>query len=84
MTQARSVPDGRRARVVPMAQEATQEEVLEAARSLGGEFTREDVADKLDVEVSAMQPSWKAAKQAGRLEKVREEGGKRHFRLIDH
>jgi hypothetical protein len=67
-----------------MAQEATQEEVLEAARSLGDEFTREDVADKLGVEVSAMQPSWKAAKQAARLEKVREEGGKRYFRLGDH
>jgi hypothetical protein len=67
-----------------MAQEATQEEVLEAARSLGDEFTRKDVADKLGTEVSAMQPSWKAAKQAGRLKKVRDEGGTRHFRLVDH
>lgn len=68
-----------------MAEEATQEQVLEAARSLGqDEFTRQDVADELGTEVSAMQPSWKAAKQAGRLEKVREEGGKRHFRLVDH
>lgn len=66
-----------------MADEATQEQVLEAARSLErDEFTRQDVADKLDTDVSAMQPSWKAAKQAGRLEKVREEGGKRHFRLV--
>jgi hypothetical protein len=67
-----------------MAKEATQEQVLEAARSLDrDEFTREDVADELGIEVSAMQPSWKAAKQAGRLEKVREEGGKRHFRLVN-
>ena len=67
-----------------MAQEATQEQVLEAARSLDqDEFTRRDVADKLGTEISAMQPSWKAAKQAGRLEKVREEGGQRHFRLVD-
>jgi hypothetical protein len=67
-----------------MAKEATQEQVLEAARSLDrDEFTREDVADVLGTEVSAMQPSWKAAKQAGRLEKVREEGGKRHFRLVN-
>lgn len=66
-----------------MAQDATQEQVLEAARSLGrDEFTRQDVADELDTDVAAMQPGWKAAKQAGRLEKVHEEGGKRHFRLV--
>ncbi len=70
--------------MVPMAQDATQDQVLEAARSLGrDEFTRQDVADQLDTDVSAMQPSWKAAKQAGLLEKVREEGGKRHFRLVN-
>ena len=68
-----------------MAQAATQEQVLEAARSLGrDEFTRKDVADALGTEVSAMQPGWKAAKQAGRFEKARDEGGKRHFRLVDH
>ena len=67
-----------------MAKEATQEQVLEAARSLDrDEFTREDVAEELGTEVSAMKPSWKAAKQAGRLEKVRDEGGKRHFRLVN-
>ncbi len=67
-----------------MAKEATQEQVLEAARSLDrDEFTREDVAEELGTEVSAMKPGWKAAKQAGRLEKVREEGGKRHFRLVN-
>ena len=67
-----------------MPQEATEEQVLAAARSLDrDEFTREDVAEELGTEVSAMQPGWKAAKQAGRLEKVREEGGKRHFRLVN-
>lgn len=66
-----------------MAQEANQEQVLEAARSLGrDEFTRQEVADELGTDVSSMRASWKAAKQAGRLEKVREEGGKRHFRLV--
>lgn len=68
-----------------MAQSATQEQVLEAARSLGREeFTREDIAEKLGTEVSAMRPSWKAAKEAGKVEKVRNEGGKRYFRLVDH
>ena len=65
-----------------MTEEATQDQVLEAARSLDqDEFTRQDVADKLDSEISAMQPSWKAAKQAGKLEKASDDGGKRRFRL---
>jgi len=66
----------------PMAQPATQEQVLEAARSLDrDEFTRDDVAEKLGLEISEMQPSWKAAKEAGQLQKV--EGGERLFRLRD-
>ncbi len=65
-----------------IAKEATQEQVLEAARSLDGdEFTREDVAEKLGQEISAMQPSWKAAKEAGKLVKVDAE--KRVFKLAD-
>ena len=68
-----------------MAEETTQEEVLAAARALGrDEFTREDVAEKLGTEVSTMQPGWKAAKQADRLEKVREADGKNYFRLAGH
>ena len=67
-----------------MAEEATQEQVLEAARSLDqDEFTRDDVAEKLGLEISEMQPSWKAAKEAGRFEKVPNESGKRLFRLAD-
>ena len=74
-----------RASLCEMAEDATQEQVLEAARSLDGdEFTREDVAEKLGTEVSAMRPGWKAAKQANRLEKVREDGDKRFFRLVEN
>ena len=59
-----------------MAQEVTQEQVLEAARSLDRDegFTREDVAKKLGVEISAMQPSWKAAKEADQLRKISSQG----------
>ena len=65
--------------------ETTQAQVLDAARSLGREeFTREDIAEKLGTEVSVMRPGWKAAKEAGKVEKVRNEGGKRYFRLADH
>jgi hypothetical protein len=67
-----------------VAQDATQEQVLQAARSLGSEeFTRQDVAEKLGLEVAAMRPGWKAAKEAGRLQKVRSQGDKRLFRLAD-
>jgi hypothetical protein len=64
-----------------MSQTATEDQVIEAARSVGSEFTREDVAKKLDVEVSEMRPSWKALKESNRLKKVRTEGGKRYFSL---
>ena len=62
-----------------MANDSTQDQVLEAARSLGPEFTREDVAKKLGVEVKAMRPSWKAAKESGDLEQVRNDDGQRYF-----
>ena len=64
-----------------MAQSATEEQVLEAARSIDGEFTRDDVAKKLGMEVSEMQPSWKAAKESGKFEKVSSGGGKGTFTL---
>ena len=58
--------------------------MLEAARSLDGDqFTREDVAEKLGLEISEMQPSWKAAKEAGKLVKVESEEDKRVFKLAD-
>ncbi len=66
-----------------MPQEATQEQVLEAARSLDRDegFTREDVAVQLGLEISEMRPSWKAAKEAGHIQQISNEGGKRLFRL---
>jgi hypothetical protein len=70
----RPYPDG-------MAEAPTQDQVIEAARSVGSEFTREDVAEKLGVEVSEMRPSWKALKEADRLKKVRTDDGKRYFSI---
>jgi hypothetical protein len=70
--------------MVDMAEEISQEQVLEAARALGrDEFTREDIAEKLGTEVSVMRPSWKATKESGRIKQVSNEGGKRRFRLAD-
>jgi hypothetical protein len=70
---------------VGMAQEANQEQVLEAARSLDRAegFTREEVAGALGVEISEMRPSWKAAKEAGKIQRVSSKGGKRLFRLAN-
>ena len=62
-----------------MPQALTEDQVLEAARSVGSEFSREDVAKKLGVEISEMQPSWKALKESDRLKKVRTDGGTRYF-----
>lgn len=65
-----------------MANSATETQVLDAARALGkDEFTREDVAGELDMKVKEMQPSWKAAKQAGSIERVESEDDSRLFRL---
>ena len=75
----------RRGYSVRMPQEATQEQVLEAARSLDRDegFTREDVAKHLGLEISEMRPSWKAAKEAGKIQQVGSSGGKRLFRLAE-
>lgn len=66
-----------------MTQAPTQDQVVQAARALGRpEFTRDEVAEQLGVERPQMKPSWKAAKDAGQVEKVRDaEDGKRYFRL---
>lgn len=62
--------------------DSTQEQVMDAIRSLGSdEFTRDDVAKKLGVEISAMQPGWKAAKEAGQIKKVPSDDGERTFRI---
>lgn len=65
-----------------MPQEPTQDDVVQAAIELGQpEFTRDDLAAKLGIERPTMKPAWRAAKEAGRVEKVRQDGGKRYFRL---
>jgi hypothetical protein len=66
-----------------MAQSPSQDDVLEAARGLGkSEFSRDDVAAKLGIERSEMKPAWKAAKDSGRLVKVRSgEDGTNYFRV---
>ena len=67
-----------------MATEATQDQVLDAARSLGDDgFTREDVAKKLGLDIADMRPGWKAAKEAGKLKKIDDRDGNRTFRLAE-
>ncbi len=73
-----------RGSITPVAETSTRDQVLEAARSLGPEFTREDVAKRLGVEVSVMRPSWKAAKESGELEQVRKDDSQRYFALATH
>ncbi|MGB2852325.1 MAG: hypothetical protein WBC01_11745 [Solirubrobacterales bacterium] len=51
---------------------------------MGPEFTRDDVAKRLGVEVSVMRPSWKAAKESGELEQVRKDDSQRYFALATH
>lgn len=66
-----------------MPQEITPDQVVTAARDLGqAEFTRADLAGKLEVERPAIKQGFKAARQAGRLEKVRnDDEGTGVFRL---
>ena len=66
-----------------MSQTPTQEQVVDAARQLDqDEFSRADLADKLEIERTDMKQGFKAARKAGRLEKVREDdSGKSLFRL---
>ena len=66
-----------------MSQTPTQEQVVDAARQLNqDEFSRADLAGKLEVERTDMKQGFKSARQAGRLEKVRDDdSGKSLFRL---
>ena len=66
-----------------MADNLTQDEVVEAARALERpEFTRDDVAQQLGLERRQIREGFKAARQAGRLEKVRQDDeGNRYFRV---
>jgi len=68
-----------------VAEKPTQDEVVQAARALGQrEFTRAELAEKLGVKAPGMRASFREAKEAGQLEKVRdEEDGTTYFRLAD-
>jgi DNA-binding transcriptional regulator LsrR (DeoR family) len=64
-------------------QTITADQVVEAAQGLDQEeFTRGDLAQKLGVEKPDIKPAFREARQAGRLEKVRDdEENTGHFRL---
>jgi hypothetical protein len=57
-----------------MAKTFTADEVVAAARDLAQpEFTRDDIAGKLGVKKPEFKEAFKAARQEGRLEKVRDD-----------
>jgi DNA-binding MarR family transcriptional regulator len=66
-----------------LASEITPERVVATAGELDhDEFTRNELAAKLGVSIQDLKPAVKAARQAGRIEKVRENAeGKGVFRL---
>jgi hypothetical protein len=66
-----------------MGKTITEEQVVGAARELNqAEFTRADLAGKLDVQRNEMRQAFRAAKEAGSLEKVRnDDEGTGIFRL---
>jgi hypothetical protein len=66
-----------------MSENITADQVVEAAKELGqDEFTRGDLAAKLGVEKPDIKRAFRDARQAGRLDKVRDdEEGTGHFRL---
>jgi hypothetical protein len=68
-----------------MPQAVTADQVVQAARNLGqAEFTRGDLAAELGVEKQDIKPGFRAARHAGRLEKVRDdEENTGYFRLTD-
>jgi hypothetical protein len=50
--------------------DVTSDQVVEAAKDLDAQFTRADLASKLDVKTSELKAGVKEARQSGRLEKV--------------
>jgi hypothetical protein len=66
-----------------MPKTITPDQVVEAAEGLDkAEFTREDLAQKLGVDKPKLKQGFRQARQAGRLDKVRDdEEGTGHFRL---
>ena len=65
--------------------EITPDQVVAAAKELGqDEFTRKDLAQKLGVEQTELRRGVRGARQAGKLDKVRDdEEGTGHFKLTD-
>ncbi len=65
--------------------EITPDQVVTAAKELGkDEFTRKDLAEKLGVEQTDIRRGVRGARQAGKLDKVRDDDqGTGHFRLTD-
>jgi hypothetical protein len=61
----------------------TADQVIEAAKALGkDEFSRGDLAEQIGVNKPFIRAGFKEARQAGRLEKVRDdEEGTSYFRL---
>lgn len=66
-----------------MSETITQDQVVDAAKSLGkDDFTRADLAGQLNVERKQLKQGFKAARQAGSLEKIGDDDdGTGRFRL---
>ena len=69
-----------------MAETITAGQVVAAAQDLAQpEFTRDDIAGKLGVKKPEFKEAFKAARQEGRLEKVRDDAENAGvFRLAEH
>lgn len=68
-----------------MSETITSEQVVSAAKELGKpEFTRADLAEKLQVERSDIKDGFKVARKSGTFEKTRNDGeGTGHFKLTE-
>ena len=68
-----------------MAKAITSDQVVDTAKELDkSEFTRSDLAEKLGVKTTQLKDGFKEARQAERLEKVRDDAeGTGVFRLTD-
>jgi DNA-binding transcriptional regulator LsrR (DeoR family) len=68
-----------------MAKTITPDQVVEAAQDLEQEeFTRDDLAEKLGVGKPKFKAAFKAARESGRVEKVRDDAeSKGRFRVTD-
>jgi hypothetical protein len=66
-----------------MAKTITPDQVVDAARELEqAEFTRDDLAGKLGVGKPKFKQAFKAARESGRLEKVRDDAERKgRFRV---